>query len=98
MRLPLLGTTNESNVFDKRPLSVCAANGGDRVYLYSDGIPEARDAEGEQWGNERLSECLSGLRETDLDEGLPVVLETVRAWQGGEHFDDDVSLLAVEIP
>ncbi len=70
---------------------------GNRVYLYSDGIPESRNADGEQWGNERLAAMLTELLERDLDEGLPEVLETVRQWQGGPHFDDDVSLLGVEI-
>ncbi len=51
---------------------------GDRVYLYSDGIPESRDAEGEQYGNERLAAKLVELLGSGLDGGLPVVLETVR--------------------
>ena len=70
---------------------------GDRIYLYSDGIPEARDAEGEQYSNDRLTEKLVELLGSDLDEGLPVILETVRAWQGGPHFDDDVTIVGVEI-
>ncbi len=70
---------------------------GNRVYHYSVGIPESRNADGEQWGNERLAAMLTELLERDLDEGLPEVLETVRQWQGGPHFDDDVSLLGVEI-
>jgi sigma-B regulation protein RsbU (phosphoserine phosphatase) len=72
-------------------------NRGDRVYIYSDGIPEARTPDGEQWDNERLAEKLTELMGTDLDDGLPEILKTVRAWQGGPHFSDDVSLLAVEI-
>jgi len=70
---------------------------GDRIYLYSDGIPEARDAEGEQYSNDRLTEKLVELLGSDLDEGLPVILKTVRAWQGGPHFDDDVTIVGVEI-
>ena len=70
---------------------------GDRIYFYSDGIPEARSSDEEQWGNDRLVAKLSELLGTDLGEGLPMVLETVRAWQGGPHFDDDVSIVGVEI-
>lgn len=70
---------------------------GEQIYLYSDGIPEARDAEGEQYSNDRLTGRLVELLGSDLDEGLPVVLETVRAWQGGSHFDDDVTIVGVEI-
>ena len=70
---------------------------GDRIYFYSDGIPEARSSDEEQWGNDRLAAKLSELLGTDIGEGLPMVLETVRAWQGGPHFDDDVSVVGVEI-
>ena len=45
---------------------------GDRIYFYSDGIPEARDTEDEQWGNERLAAKLDELLATDLDDGSPV--------------------------
>ena len=70
---------------------------GDRIYLYSDGIPEARNADGEQYDNDRLTEKLVELLPNDLDEGLPVILETVRQWQGRLEFDDDVSIVGVEI-
>ena len=70
---------------------------GDRIYLYSDGIPEAHEAQGDQFGNDRLTAKLVELLGSDLDEGLPVVLEAVRAWQGGSHFDDDVTIVGVEI-
>jgi len=70
---------------------------GDRIYLYSDGIPEAHEAQGDQFGNDRLTAKLVELLGSDLDEGLPVVLEAVRAWQGGPHFDDDVTIIGVEI-
>jgi sigma-B regulation protein RsbU (phosphoserine phosphatase) len=83
------------SVYEERTIEM---GPGDRVYLYSDGIPEARDADGEQWGNERLAAKLTGLLGTGLDDGLPDILETVRQFQGGPHFDDDVSILGVEIP
>jgi len=70
---------------------------GDRIYLYSDGIPEAHEAQGDQFGNDRLTAKLVELLGSDLDEGLPVVLEAVWAWQGGPHFDDDVTIVGVEI-
>ena len=70
---------------------------GDRIYLYSDGIPEAHEAGGEQYGTDRLTAKLAELLGRDLDAGLPEVLETVRQFQGGPHFDDDVSILGVEI-
>lgn len=70
---------------------------GNRIYLYSDGIPEAHEPKEEQYGNDRLTAKLVELLDGDLDEGLPVVLENVRAWQGGPEFTDDVSIVGVEI-
>ena len=85
----IMKSTHEERSIDLRA--------GDRIYLYSDGIPEAHETEGEQWGNERLALKLFEVLGQDLDAGLPDVLETVRQWQGGPHFDDDVSILGVEI-
>ncbi len=70
---------------------------GDRIYFYSDGIPEAHEDQGEQWGNDRLTGKLVELLGSDLDEGLPLVLETVRQWQGRVEFNDDVTIVGVEI-
>jgi sigma-B regulation protein RsbU (phosphoserine phosphatase) len=70
---------------------------GDRIYLYSDGIPEAHEPQGEQFGTERLQSAMADLLDQDIDEGLPVILEKVRQWQGRVEFDDDVTIVGVEI-
>lgn len=82
------------SVYEERTVAVGA---GDRIYLYSDGIPEGRDADGEEFDKEQLASKLVGLRDEDLDSGLPALLETVRSWQGGPAFVDDVSIVGVEI-
>jgi len=69
---------------------------GDRIYIYSDGIPEVRNPAGEEFGTERLSQALSDLLDTDLDETIKAIVERVRAW-GDTGFEDDVTILAVEI-
>ncbi len=70
---------------------------GDRIYLYSDGIPEAHEPQGEQFGTERLQSTLVELLNQDVDDGLPVILEKVRSWQDRVEFDDDVTIVGVEI-
>ncbi|MEJ2580662.1 MAG: SpoIIE family protein phosphatase [Acidobacteriota bacterium] len=82
------------SVYEERSISLTR---GDRIYLYSDGIPEAAAADGEQFGGQRLSERLRELFGNDLDDGLPTLLDAVRAWQEGPSFADDVSVLAVEL-
>jgi sigma-B regulation protein RsbU (phosphoserine phosphatase) len=70
---------------------------GDRVYLYSDGIPEATDSDDEQFGEDRLADTVHQLLESDLEDGISTLVERVRAWTGEQGFDDDVTVLALEI-
>lgn len=70
---------------------------GDRLYGYSDGIPEAHDPEGEELGQERVAAELQRLAGGSLDESVSSLLEQVVRWSGARGLEDDVSLLAVEI-
>jgi PAS domain S-box-containing protein len=72
--------------------------GGDRVMLYTDGLVEASDAEGEPFGADRLLAELERTREQDLSSSLPAVVEAARAHRGGGGFADDVSLVAMAAP
>lgn len=71
--------------------------GGDRVVLYSDGVIEARNAEGEFFGVERAIASLSAHRALPLDGALAALEGEVRAWCAPGSPDDDVSLLAFEV-
>jgi sigma-B regulation protein RsbU (phosphoserine phosphatase) len=70
---------------------------GDRLYFYTDGIFEMRSKDGEEFGQERMLEALEKAADSPLDESLRRVVEIVREWSGGEPFDDDVSLIGVEL-
>jgi sigma-B regulation protein RsbU (phosphoserine phosphatase) len=68
---------------------------GDLLAVYTDGITEAPDAAGTQFGEERLRNLLPDHRESHLDELAQRVVADVSAWQGGlERFDDITLLLA----
>ena len=69
---------------------------GDRLYLFSDGVYEARKSRTELFGAQRLLEAVGQSRTAALDESLAHVLEIAAAW-AGKPFDDDVSALAIEI-
>jgi sigma-B regulation protein RsbU (phosphoserine phosphatase) len=71
---------------------------GDRLYLYSDGLDEQRNASGEQFGRERLRDAIAWEREVPLHASLDHLVDEVVAWRGDERLDDDVSILAVERP
>ena len=70
---------------------------GDRLYLYSDGIPDAMNPSGERFGDARLLEAISRLRVEPLDQGIAALLSEVSRWPGGEKPQDDISILAIEV-
>ena len=70
---------------------------GDRLWLYSDGVPEAMDSELEQFGDDRLAEAISRHASKPLEEGVSGLQGDVEQWCGQEGPKDDVSILAAEI-
>lgn len=68
---------------------------GDRVYMWSDGIIEARDTSGEMFGEERLFDNFTkaSSAKTIFDD----VLTSVQKFVGEEEADDDISLVEVNM-
>ncbi len=68
---------------------------GDRLYLWSDGIHEARSPEGEMFGEERLKAVFAeqGNRSGLFDE----ILSRVQAFVGPGERDDDLSLVEIQM-
>ena len=74
---------------------VVTLNPGDRLYVYTDGVIEALNASGQEFGHARLMAEIDGLRSQPLRHGLDVIADLIVGWAGG-HLEDDASLLAVE--
>jgi len=72
-------------------------NPGDRLCLFSDGITDAVDSLGEQFGEQRLLRAFSESRGFSLQESVAHLLEIVTSWHGGTKLVDDISLVALEI-
>ena len=70
---------------------------GDRLYPYSDGVSEARNAVGELFGDARLLKAIGQGRSVPLQEGVTNLLAEVAKWLGSERPQDDISILAVAI-
>jgi len=51
---------------------------GDRVYFYSDGIPEARNTEDEMLDPEGLLELIDGSRSGTLDADLSEIIRSLK--------------------
>jgi len=70
---------------------------GDRIYILSDGIPEASSADDEELGMERVGAILRGTLNQSLDGSLDLLLDHVREWTGEAGPSDDVSILGLEV-
>jgi phosphoserine phosphatase RsbU/P len=63
--------------------------------VYSDGMTEARNPDGEEFGDEQLMSCVranTALTPTDL---LECLLDTVHKFSAGAAQSDDMTLLAL---
>jgi sigma-B regulation protein RsbU (phosphoserine phosphatase) len=70
---------------------------GDRLVLYSDGVIECSNPEGEQFGEEKLLNYLSATTHQPLQTVLGGLEHEMEKWRGSTDFEDDVSLLALEL-
>lgn len=69
---------------------------GDRLYVYTDGLLEAADADGREFGAERLGEEIRQGRDLPLAASVETLETTAKGWAGG-RLGDDLSILALEI-
>ena len=74
-----------------------ALQAGDRVYLYSDGIPEAMNGKGELFSMARLLGSLAASRTLSLTESLSALWAAIEAWSAGAPLEDDATLVALQI-
>ena len=68
---------------------------GDRIFLYTDGVPEAEAPDKELFENHRLEDILKGVAEKSPEEMNRAVLDAVREFSGGEHQSDDITCLTL---
>ena len=69
---------------------------GDRLLFYTDGITEARNPEGDEYGEDRLAEAASGVRSKGAEAIKDAVLDDVNGFTEGK-FEDDATLIVVGI-
>jgi phosphoserine phosphatase RsbU/P len=70
---------------------------GDRLVLYSDGITECENMNGEMFGQERLLDYLEDNRARPIKEVSKAFNERMRIWRGGNSYEDDISMLILEM-
>jgi sigma-B regulation protein RsbU (phosphoserine phosphatase) len=66
---------------------------GDLLAMFTDGVTEAEDASGEQFGDERLARLLMEHKDKPLEEIVKIVADRVRAWAHDPDNADDTTIL-----
>ena len=78
--------------YDKR---VVILSPGDTVMLYTDGVTEAENSAGEQFGIDRLSEVFAGLPPRDTRDITTAVFQAVKSFADGAPQFDDITCLSL---
>ncbi|HYC91264.1 MAG TPA: SpoIIE family protein phosphatase [Thermoanaerobaculia bacterium] len=69
---------------------------GDRLVLFTDGVSEAADAAGEQFGESRIEELVTDCRDLDAAELQRTIFDAASGFSGGE-LEDDLTLVVVRL-
>ena len=70
---------------------------GDLIIMYTDGINEAENAEGEQFGVERLIHTVLDSNALSPQELLDKILESVTMFSEGQAQNDDITAMIVQV-
>ena len=72
--------------------------GGDRLYFYSDGVTDAMNPADDDFGRTGLMKSLAATRALLLEGVLLEVRSAISQWRDTDQIEDDLSVLALEIP
>jgi sigma-B regulation protein RsbU (phosphoserine phosphatase) len=89
-----IGMAPESDPFQQRAV---ALQPGDRILIYSDGVPDALRADGEVFGAARLLEAAQRFGSEPLDALLQYLMGEVRDWRGDAAANEDLSILGFKV-
>ena len=93
---PLNSTTTLLGLFSKWECSIaeCQLIEGDLLLLYTDGVTEASDTEGREFGEHSLLESLRDHRELACDQLAKAIADDVRTFSPHEQHDDITLIVA----
>ena len=69
---------------------------GDRIFVYTDGVPEAINNSEEQYGTERMLDVLNSVKDKSVTETLPVISESINEFKQDADQFDDITMLGFE--
>lgn len=83
---------HEDFIYEERNLTLAA---GDLLLLYTDGVTEAENQQGDMFGEERLTEYVKGRSGHSLEIILDGLLDKVRDFSGRKELGDDFTVIAL---
>ncbi len=79
--------------YEERPIFI---NSGEMVVLYTDGVTEVFDKQGQQFGTDRLINVLKRNRDRPAREILDRVHEAVKRFASPDHVFDDFTMVVIK--
>jgi sigma-B regulation protein RsbU (phosphoserine phosphatase) len=89
-----VGMAPETEPFQQRSVVL---QPGDRILIYSDGIPDAMRGDGEVFGAARLLDAAQRFSSEPLDGAIRRLMGEVRDWCGDGAANEDVSILGFKV-
>ena len=69
----------------------------DLLFLYTDGLTEALNVDGEEFGTSRMMETLKSIASLSADQIRDVVARRVKEWCGGMSLYDDLTFVVMKV-
>ena len=69
----------------------------DLLFLYTDGLSEALNVDGEEFGSTRITETLRTIASLSADQIRDVVVRRVKEWCAGMALYDDLTFVVMKV-
>ena len=69
---------------------------GDKLFVYTDGVPEANNRERKLFGIDRMLQALNRNPDASPEEVLSNVMENINAFVAGAEQFDDITMLCLK--
>jgi len=84
----------EHNEYEQETLQM---QPGDLMFLYTDGLSEALNAEGEEFGESRIEEMLASVAPLAAEEIRAEIVSRVKRWRGNVPLHDDLTFVVMKV-
>ncbi len=84
---------SDDTEYEEKKITVSS---GDRLFLYTDGITEAKNREGEDFGEIRLARFIKDNNDITGKEFCDTLLQIINKYTDGTEINDDIAFLNIE--